>query len=437
MKRLPVILIAGRQNVGKSSLFNMLSKRRISIVHPIPGTTIDAIRNAVDFDGTVVQIVDAAGIEFERQDEISVAARERVFSLIREANVIIFMVDAQEGLTSIDENVADLIRKSGKPVVLVVNKCDTPRKNELISDFYALGFGEPVPFSVAARRGTEDMIEQVKKVLAPDDKDYSEPIIRVTIIGRRNSGKSTLLNALCGGEFAITSSVPGTTRDPVSIITEHGNFSFNLTDTAGFYRGQSPQKSSVDILSQFRLRHSVKNASLLLYVIDCTVGALKVEQEFSIFLGREYKPMILLLNKWDLVDEKSTSTEYLKYIRKRLPSFDFAPVYCISALKKRNLDKIYGAISKVWSQVNLKGSTGKLNKWVREITEHRTPPLRGTKVPRVYYATQTGIQPVEITLFVNYPDAFKGDYVKYMARSMREISPWTSVPIKIVFKKRN
>jgi len=442
------VAIVGRPNVGKSALFNRLAGRTIAIVHDEPGITRDRI-SAVSRRGTKAFTVwDTGGIGGQGETELLPEVRNAADIAMREADVILLIVDARQGLTPIDEELARLLRRSQRPIVLVVNKIDHPNHEDLAADFAQLGFPETVSVSAAHGRGIDSLVETIERLL-PDSAfralQSDIPALSLAIVGRPNVGKSSLINAILSDGRTIVSNIPGTTRDAVDIAYRRGTEHFVLIDTAGI-RPRGKHSSSVEVFSVMRAERSIRRADLCVLVIDATNGVTAQDKKIAALMQKSHKPSLLVVNKWDLVKPErgasDTLAELIKDTRERLFFLPFAPILVASALTGENVDRLFSAIRKIQRAAHARLSTGVLNRLLRAAFAANPPPMSGNKRMKLFYATQArgptsrALATPEFVLFVNDPQLLGETYARYLEAQIRAAQPFPGLPLMLNFRPR-
>jgi GTP-binding protein len=445
------VAIVGRPNVGKSALFNRLAGRSIAIVHDQPGITRDRI-SAVSRRGTEPFTVwDTGGIGGAGETELLKEVRSAADAAMQEAHVILFLVDAQQGLTPIDQELARLLRRSRRPVVLVVNKIDHPKHEDLAGEFSRLGFPDAVSISAAHGLGIGSLVETIEQLLPQaetrDQKsEISNPVLSLAIVGRPNVGKSSLINAILSDRRTIVSNLPGTTRDAVDIAYRHGADDFVLIDTAGM-RARGKHSTSVEVFSVMRSERTIRRADLCVLVIDATIGVTSQDKKIAALMQKAHKPSLLLVNKWDLVKPargaKETLAKLIEETRERLFFLPYAPILVASALTGENVDRFFGAIRKIRRAAHARLSTGVLNRLLREAFAANPPPMSGNKRMKLFYATQArgaterALATPEFVLFVNDPKLLGETYARFLEARLREAQPFPGLPLMLNFRPRS
>ena len=441
------VAIVGRPNVGKSALFNRLAGRSIAIVHDQPGITRDRI-SAVSQRGTEPFTVwDTGGIGGAGETELLKEVRSAADAAMQEAQVILFLVDAQQGLTPIDQELARLLRRSQRPVVLVVNKIDHPKHEDLAGEFTRLGFLDAVSISAAHGLGIGSLVETIERLLPPITNNQ-EPItaLSLAIVGRPNVGKSSLINAILSDRRTIVSNLPGTTRDAVDIAYRHGADDFVLIDTAGM-RARGKHSTSVEVFSVMRSERTIRRADLCVLVIDATIGVTSQDKKIAALMQKAHKPSLLLVNKWDLVKPargaRETLAKLIEETRERLFFLPYAPILVASALTGENVDRFFGAIRKIRRAAHARLSTGVLNRLLREAFAANPPPMSGNKRLKLFYATQArgaterALATPEFVLFVNDPKLLGETYARFLEARLREAQPFPGLPLMLNFRPRS
>jgi GTP-binding protein len=434
----PVVAIVGRPNVGKSTLFNRLMKKRISIVDETAGVTRDRIYGETDWHGKTFILVDTGGIELETVSEISKKVRIQVEVALSEADLILFLVDAKVGLVSDDMFIAGILRKSGKPVLLVVNKSDNYPREDLSYEFFSLGFGEPISVSAVKGLNTGDLLDYIIQNLNFSfDDTVDEDIIKVAIVGKPNVGKSLFVNSLLKQERSIVSNIPGTTRDSIDTLLLYNNQKYLLIDTAGI-RKKSKVKDAIEYYSLLRTLQAVDRADIIILMLDAQESEI-IEQDKSIagIPHEAGKGMVIAVNKWDLIEkDTNTASEYENMIQANLKFAPYAPVVFISALTGQRLNKVLDMVTEVDQEHKKKLTTGVLNQIIHDSIARHQPPLIKGKQLKVYYATQTGIRPPKFTLFVNNSNLVHFSYNRYLENRIREAFGFNGSPIVLDYKNK-
>jgi len=433
---LPVVAIVGRPNVGKSSLLNALARARVSIVDPRAGITRDRVSVVVEADERYFELVDTGGLGPVDTEALQEHVHEQIRFALARADLVLFVVDAQQGLLPPDQEAAEALRRLNKPVLLVVNKVDGPSHEPQAAEFARLGFGDPLCVSAEHGRGRERLLEAIVGRLGAEGTPPDEPVMRLAIVGKRNAGKSTLVNALAGEERMIVSEMPGTTRDAVDVRFEKDGRVFVAIDTAGVRKRR--RMDDIDFYSYTRALRSIRRADVVMHLIDATVPVSEVDVKLAATVLEECKPLVLVVNKWDLARDRATAREYDAYLAQVLPIADYAPVVLMTARTGQNVS---AAVDVAWSlhqQARTRVSTGRLNAVLQEILALRGPtPPRGTKRPKIYYATQVATAPPTFVFFCNDPVLISDNYRRFLENRLREALPFSEVPMRLLFRARS
>jgi len=433
---LPVVVIVGRPNVGKSSLLNCLARQRISIVDPRAGTTRDRVSAVLEHDERYVEIVDTGGIGMIDEDALEAHVQEQIRYAIARADVIVFVVDVHDGLMPLDQSVAALLRPLDKPILLVANKVDDVVHEPLAAAFGRLGFGEPLCVSAVHSRGRQELIRRVLETVGPlSAAEYEPPVMKLAIVGKRNAGKSTLVNALAGEERMIVSEIPGTTRDAVDVRFEKDGRQFVAIDTAGVRK--KARLADVEFYSYTRALRSIRRADVNLLLIDATVPVSEVDLKLARAILDEYKPVLLAINKWDLAKDRATTGDYAAYLAQVIPALPYAPLVFLTASRGKNVHAAVDVALSLHKQAHTRVGTAELNRALELILEARGPsPKRGTKAVKIYYATQAAVAPPTLVFFCNDPLRVRDDYRRFLENRLREFLPLKEVPLRLLFRAR-
>jgi GTP-binding protein len=434
--RVPVVAIVGRQNVGKSSLFNRLCGRRIAIVDARPGTTLDRIEKQIEWEGRAVRIVDTGGLGADDADPYGGAVERQVAYALDRADAVIFLCDVTGGITAVELELARRLRGSERPVLLGVNKVDHERRRPDAEEFRRLGFGDPIPLSVTANRGIDDLLDAVIARLPSSEAPPAEgPAPRLAIVGKPNAGKSTLVNALCGEDRVVVSERPGTTRDAVDVEIVRGGRRLVLVDTAGFKR-RGRAGTSVEFFSQARAREAIRGADGVVFLLEAVRALTALERHLGDAIRDAGKPFVMALNKWDLVPAGERKAEkFVRYVREAFPEMAYAPVRLLSAKLGSGVDEAVDAALDLIEVSRIRVGTGELNRALRVAIQGAPNPVRGTKEGRLLYATQTAVAPPTIVVFVKHKAAFTGAYLRHLERSLRRALPFAEVPLRILLRE--
>jgi GTPase len=461
---LPVVVIVGRPNVGKSSLLNALARRRISIVDPRSGVTRDRVSAVIAHEGHHFELVDTGGVGIVDADHLEADVEQQIEYAIARADLVLFLVDVRDGLTPLDRTVAErlrglqltlpqpLPRREGSPerassalqssanhssVLLVANKLDAEPLVPDTGEFVALGFGEPLPVSAHEGFGRRELLDRIVLLLGEPSnvKRPPEPVMKLAIVGKRNAGKSTLVNALAGTDRMIVSETPGTTRDAVDVRFERDGRTFMAIDTAGVRK--SRQMQDLEFYSYSRALRSIRRADVVLHLIDATVPVSEVDLKLSRAIMDEFKPVILAVNKWDLVGGRADHAAFASYLAQVMPAVDFAPIVFITAKTGHNVSAAVDLALSLHKQASTRVTTGPLNAALQRILELRGPSAKhGTKAVKLYYGTQVSTSPPTIVFFCNDPELVRDDYRRFMENRLRELLPFKEVPMRLMFRAR-
>ena len=434
---LPVVAIVGRPNVGKSSLLNALAGKRIAIVDPTPGVTRDRISAPIPLGRGYVELIDTGGIGLADTDELADHIEEQIAYAITAAAVVLLVVDAREGLTPLDKAAAQRLRKQNRPVIVVANKVDREDQISDIHEFARLGFGEALAVSAAHGKGLADLLEALKQRLGrrPAERP-SLPVMKLAVVGKRNAGKSTFINALAGQPRVIVSEKPGTTRDSVDVTIELDGRSFTLIDTAGLRKRKS-LAGDIGYYSLHRAMRSIRRADVVALMIDASVPVSQVDKDLAGDVAKQFKPVVLVVNKWDLAQGRAAGEDYAEYFAKTFPELSFAPVSLTSAAEGIGVKEAVRLAKELARQAGRRVPTGRLNKAVQDILKLRGPSHKaGTKPPRILYASQIATAPPTIVCFVNDVRSFDEGYQRFLLNQLRRRLSFPEVPIRLVFRQR-
>ena len=435
----PIVAVVGRPNVGKSTLFNKLIGQRLSIVDDTPGVTRDRIFGDCEWCGKTVTMIDTGGIEPKTNDIILSQMRAQANLAIDMAQAIIFVVDIKSGITAADEEVATMLQKSGKPIVLCVNKCDGI--GELppeFYEFYNLGLGDPIAVSSVHGHGTGDLLDKVYEYLNFDDESEAEEsdVINVAIIGKPNAGKSSLINKIAGDERAIVSDIAGTTRDAIDFTVENKFGKFNFIDTAGLRR-KSRVDDKIEKYSVIRAKMAVERADVCVIMIDAKEGFSEQDSKVASIALDGGKACVIAVNKWDLVEKDGkTMDAYRKELAVDFSFMSYAPILFISALTGQRLDKLMELIKYAYEQNNMRISTGRLNELLAEATARVQPPSDKGKRLKIYYMTQASTAPPTFVFFCNNAELFHFSYRRYLENQIRQTFGLEGTPVKIIVREK-
>jgi GTP-binding protein len=434
----PIVAIVGRPNVGKSTLFNRLAGERISIVEDKPGITRDRIYSSSEWLDHKFRIIDTGGIEVGDEDEIMFRIREQAELAMNEANVIIFLVDGQDGVTEADKEVAQILYRTRKPVVLAVNKLDNPKMMlESTYDFYELGFGEPFGISSVHGTGIGDLLDEVAKHFPEEYEDnYAEDTIKVSLIGRPNVGKSSLVNAILGEERVMVSDVAGTTRDAVDTEFRVGDQDFVLIDTAGM-RKRGKVYESTERYSVMRAMAAIERSDVCCLVLNAEEGIIEQDKRIVGYALEAGVAILFLVNKWDKLEkDDKTATYFEKQIRKEFPFMPWAPILFVSAKTKQRVHKILELVTTIAQNHAMRIPTSTVNTIIEEAVALTPPPSDKGRKLRIYYGTQVAVRPPSFAVFVNDTELMHFSYQRYLENKLRDAFGFEGTPIRIFVRNR-
>lgn len=432
-----IVAIVGRPNVGKSTLFNRLIEERKAIVDQTSGVTRDRQYGHSDWNGKKFSVIDTGGYVMNGDDEFELEIRKQVSLAIDEADVILFLVDAKEGLTPMDEDVAEMLRRCKKKVMLVVNKVDTPQRMTEISEFYALGLGELYPIAGITGSGTGDLLDAVVADFDEGEDDLTSELPRITIVGRPNVGKSSFINTITGTERNIVTPIAGTTRDSIYTHYNMFGFDFNFVDTAGL-RKKKKVEEDLEFYSVLRSVRAIENSDVCILMLDASQGL--EQQDLNIFglIQRNNKGVVIVVNKWDLV-EKDTNThrDFEKLIRERIAPFEDVPIVFTSVINKQRIFKVLETAKQVYEARSRRISTSELNDALLPIVKEQNPPpaVKGKWI-KIKYITQLPTAYPQFVFFCNLPQYIRDPYRRFVENRMREMWDFHGVPMKIYFREK-
>ena len=430
----PVVAIIGRQNVGKSTLLNRVAGKPVAITEDLPGTTRDRVAASVSWQGAEFTVFDTGGLELKPESTVAQGVKEQVVVAMAEANVIVFLVDVRDGVTPFDLEVSDIVRRAGKPVLLVANKADNIRLETEAVEFYQLGLGEPLVISAHHGRGTAELLDKLVTLLpAPSSVEVEPEVIKVAIVGRPNVGKSQLLNTLLGEERVIVDDIPGTTRDAIDTVFDFQGQNVLLIDTAGIRR---PGKLGVGVerYSVIRARRAIDRADIALLVVDATEPLAAQDMHIAGYIQRAVKGIVLVINKWDLVTDKNLP-EWNEYIRSQLRFMPYAPVLYTSAKFGSGVDKIMPQVHQVYQERHKRLPTALVNSVVQQAVAAHNPPRIGSRRLKILYATQAEVNPPTFVFFANEARVHFS-YQRYLENKLRQAFGFVGTPLRLVYKVR-
>lgn len=434
----PIVAVVGRPNVGKSTLFNQIGKKRVSIVDDMPGVTRDRIYMDAEWLNHEFTIIDTGGIEFDESDHILRSMRSQAELAMEEADVILFLVDGRAGLTSSDEEVGRLLRRTKKPVILGVNKIDSFDREALIYDFYSLGLGDPIPISASNAMNLGDLLDAIVAAFPKEVGDGVEPDeIAIAVVGRPNVGKSSLVNRLLGEERVIVSDVPGTTRDAIDTHFTRDDMKYLLIDTAGMRR-KGKITLPVERYSVIRSLRAIDRAGVVLMVINAAEGILEQDAKIAGYVHESGKGVIIVVNKWDIFPEKNdkSTLRFTDDLREKLGFLQYAPVLYTSALTGQRVERVTELVKYVAEQQSMRIKTSVLNELIRDAVSVNPPPTKKGKQLKILFVTQVGIAPPTFIIFVNDPELMHFSYLRFIENRLRESFGFEGTPIRLVVRAR-
>lgn len=430
----PVVAIVGRPNVGKSTLFNRLVGKRVAIVEDRPGITRDRLQQEVEWRGKRFWLVDTGGFIYP-DDRLGEQVRRQAEEAIREANLMLFVVDVRQGVTPEDEELADLLRKSGRPVILVVNKVDNTEMEAGAADFFRLGIGEPFAISALHGRGTGDLLDRILESITPIAQEEETVPIRVAFVGRPNVGKSSLVNRILGKERVIVSEVPGTTRDAIDVEFTYQGQSFLLVDTAGIRR-RSRINTPTEFYSVRRAQAAIARSQVVVLVLEATAGVTSQDKRLAAHVADENKAMVIAVNKWDLL-EPEARRHFPAYLAQELAFVGWAPPVFVSALRGWRVSELLAKVKEAFEAANFRIATPELNRFLNEAVALVPPPQRSLKPSRFYYATQVGVCPPTFVLFVSRKECWTPAYLRYLENRLREAYGFEGTPLRLLVREKS
>ncbi|HWB08673.1 MAG TPA: ribosome biogenesis GTPase Der [Pirellulales bacterium] len=432
----PQVAIVGRPNVGKSSLFNWLINRRVAIVDDQAGVTRDRLTHLMCVGDRYFELVDTGGLGIEDTDNLTSHIEEQIEAAIESASIILFVVDTRDGLVPLDEEVAKRLRYTKVPILCVANKTDAESLDAQANEFYRLGRGKLVRVSTQQNRGKQELLDEIfERLPAATSEPPPEPLMKVAIVGRRNTGKSTFVNTLAQAERMIVSEVPGTTRDSVDVRFELDGKAFMAIDTPGLKRRKSIS-TDLDFYSTHRAERSVRRADVVLLFFDGTERISKVDKQLCDYIAEQFKPCVFVVNKWDLMAATLPTEKWVHYLRDTFRTMRYVPIAFITGQTGKNVKALLNHAQMLCKQARTRVSTSDLNRLLKAAVERNPPPLHRNRQPKIYYATQVGEEPPTLVLFCNHPQAISENYRRYLVGAFRDNLPFGEVPIKLYLRKR-
>jgi len=434
----PQVAIVGRPNVGKSSLFNWLTGKRIAIVDPTAGVTRDRVSYLLELEDRFVELIDTGGMGVKDSDNLTDHIEDQIQTAIDSASVIMFVVDTRQGMTPLDEEVAKRLRYVNVPVFCVANKTDHSSLDSQVNEFYKLG-RKIVRVSALENRGRQELIDAIVERLpavTAEDEAPEEPVMKVAIVGRRNTGKSTFVNTLAKAKRVIVSEVPGTTRDSIDVRYEMDGKSFIAIDTPGFRRGKSIS-TDIDFYSTHRAQRAIRRADVVLLFFDASQRISKVDKQLCDYISQQYKPCVFVVNKWDLLANSMPTEKWVIYLRDTFRTMQYVPIAFVTGQTGKNAKAMLNHAQMLFRQSRLRITTAKLNNLLRAAIENHPPAMQQNRRPKIFYATQVADQPPTIVLFCNDPKLISQQYQRYLLGVFRERLRFDEVPIKLYLRRRD
>lgn len=434
---LPVVAIIGRPNVGKSSLLNALAGQMISIVEPTAGVTRDRVSTLIGRDDRYFELVDTGGYGIVDSDLLSDHIEQQILQAIESADLVLFMVDVRDGIVPLDETIAQLLRKNNLDVIGVANKADTAKMFPSAGEFSRLGFGEFLCISAKNNLNKAILLDKIFDRFSSSQRgEPATPVMKIAMVGKRNAGKSTLVNAMVGSERVIVSETPGTTRDAVDVRFEKDGKTIVVIDTAGI-RKKNKMADSIEFYSYVRATRSIHRADVVLFLIDATLPVSQVDKKLARFIAEEHKSCIIVVNKWDLAKETAATDDYEEYLTKLLPGLKYAPLAFTTATQAKNVQSVLDLAAEIFKQTTTWIPTPKLNNAFETIKQEKvTAAKRGKRGwPKIYYATQIAVNPITLLMFVNAPELFEENYRRFIVNRLRSMLPVEEVPIRLLARR--
>ncbi|EAD6805142.1 ribosome biogenesis GTPase Der [Listeria monocytogenes] len=432
----PVVAIVGRPNVGKSTIFNRIVGERVSIVEDVPGVTRDRIYNSAEWLGKEFNIIDTGGIDLSDEPFLE-QIRAQAEIAIDEADVIIFITNGREGVTDADEQVAKILYRSNKPIVLAINKVDNPEMRDQIYDFYSLGFGEPYPISGSHGLGLGDMLDAVRAhIPKEEEEEYPDDTVKFSLIGRPNVGKSSILNALLGEDRVIVSDIAGTTRDAIDTTYTFDGQDYVMIDTAGM-RKRGKVYESTEKYSVLRAMRAIERSDVVLVVINAEEGIREQDKRIAGYAHDAGRAIIIVVNKWDAINkDEKTINVWTEDIREQFQFLSYAPIVFVSAKTKQRLNNLFPLINQVSDNHSLRVQSSMLNDVISDAVAMNPSPMDKGKRLKIFYTTQVAVKPPTFVVFVNDPELMHFSYERFLENRIREAFPFEGTPIRVIARKR-
>ncbi len=435
---IPRVVIVGRPNVGKSSIFNWLDGRRLAVVDDMEGVTRDRQFTLIEHDDRFFELVDTGGMGIEDVDNLTKQVEQQIEIGIEEADVLLFVVDTKTGLTPLDERVAERLRRVEKPVLLLANKADHAGLDNSALEFHRLGRGWLIPVSTKENRNKQELFDEILERLpdtTPEEGETDAPRMKITIVGRRNVGKSTFVNTLAQAQRMIVSEVAGTTRDSVDVHFNLDGHKFVAIDTPGLRRNKSI-RTNIDFYGFHRAQRSIRRADVSLLFFDCMESISKVDKQLAHYIEQQFKPCIFVVNKWDKVAGQVPTERWVRYLREHFPTMAYCPIAFITGESGKNVKTLLNHAQMLFKQSQTRVSTASINKLLAAALQQQQPPLYMNRRPKIYFGSQIATTPPTIILMCNIPQGFPPSYQRYLINVCRDHLPFGEVPIKLYLQKR-
>lgn len=439
----PKVAIVGRPNVGKSSIMNWLAHKRVSIVDPMAGVTRDRVTYLMHVGDRYFELIDTGGIGIVDVGELSAEVDTQIRIALEQADAVLFVTEGPAGITPLDQEVSQRLRRIEKPKLLVVNKCDSPKTDLEVAEFFQLADSPMVTVSVKGNRNQDELLQAILNILPPPDNAEADeggqleetPELKLAIVGRRNVGKSTFINQLADDDRVIVSEIPGTTRDSIDVRFQTDGKSFIAIDTPGVRKRKS-LANNVEWYGLARAKRSIRRADVVLMFFDCLETISKVDKQLVSEIHSEFKPCIFVVNKWDLAPAETSTSAWGEYLFKNFSHMRHVPVCIVTAKDGRNIKKLINLAQSIYKQARFRCKTNELNKLVRAAVKNYPPPTRMNRTPRILFATQVATEPPTIVIKCNAAELFDEDYKRYLLGVLRERLPFKEVPIKLYFRSK-